>query len=55
LDGDSIGRTELAKIGWKLSQHVEQTFEKRVVDVLRGGQGRGWYLRLIKRWALKAF
>jgi hypothetical protein len=55
LDGSSIGRTKIAKRGWKLSQHGEQIFGKQVVYGRRGGQGRDWYLRLIRRWALEAF
>jgi hypothetical protein len=55
LDGKSIGRTEIAKRGGKLSQHGEQIFGKQVVDGRHGGQGRDWYLRLIRRWALEAF
>jgi hypothetical protein len=55
LDGGSIGKTKIAKRGWKLSQHGEQLFEKQVVYGQRDGQGRGWHLRLIRRWALEAF
>jgi hypothetical protein len=55
LDGGSIGKTKIVKRDWKLSQHGEQIFGKQVVYGRRGGQGRDWYLRPIRRWALEAF